>query len=128
MQLLAAGPAGEHEVEQPDAEAGDDGSFPVDHGEALRKPHRHHLQGDGRNEHLEDEENEETDAQSADADQCSQQTEDKADEGEEEAGDDAFRPEAAVNGNAGDDGREDVGEENGHEGDAEEEFHDLLSK
>ncbi|GEM_PF-1253512 len=118
----------EHEVDQPDAEAGDDGRFPVRHREEIGEPGRHHLQDDSRDEHLQDDEHDQTEAQGGDGSDRSQQAEEKADACEEESGAETMGPEAATDGDTRDDGRENVGEEDGHEGEADEEFHDGLSK
>lgn len=115
-------------VDQPDAEAGDDCSFPTGHGEALGEPKGRQLQGDCRDEHLQDDEHDQADAESAEADDRRQEADNHADAGEERAANDSLGPEAAMDGNTGDDGGEGVGEEESHDDDASDEIHDLLSK
>jgi hypothetical protein len=130
--LLAAGAAAtqatEHVVDQPDAEAGDDGGFPAAHRQVGRSDVSHQLQGNCRDEHLQAEDHDEADAQGADADDRGQKTDQEAEANEDHATGDALGPEAAVNGNTRNDGREGVGEEESQDDDTSDEFHDVLSR
>lgn len=110
----------ENGVTDPENDAADDGGAKRGNGQILRERPGHSFQAECRKDQIGDQ----SQSQCADGEEEEQRVHDSDDDAEENAGDDTFRPESAVKGDAVDDGKEEDEKERVHQNAYDEALHD----